>query len=123
MEMEVSHHLREWWAALGGYGVWIPPWHDGQNRVEERSEASYYGPAIGQTGTSTRQELAAWIRVLALPYRSMYATDSASMLGKAKKLLAATKKHHEAAKLGMKLHQGNPFGKPWGLQTDGDLWE
>ena len=76
---------------MGGYGVWIPNWNKQGEAKQERSERNYYEPAIGQTASSTRQELMAWIRVLALPYRTMYATDSASMLAKAKKLIAAVR--------------------------------
>lgn len=43
----------------------------------------------------------------------MYATDSASMLAKAKNMLIA-------ASLNQPL---NPFRRAWGLQTNGDLWE
>ena len=59
-----------------------------------------------------------------MPIRSMYSTDSASMLGKAKQLIAAAKEYllkKEAG--GGKAHMRNPFRKPWGLQKDGDLWE
>ena len=88
-----------------------------------RKEAAYHGPGLGQTSTSTRQELAAWLRVLALPIRSNYATDSASMLGKANKLIEAAANHEVNG-----IDEGskrfiNPFRKAWGLQTDGDLWE
>ena len=59
-----------------------------------KDDATYYGAALGQTGTSTRQELTAWLRVLAIPCRSLYATDSASMLSKAMKLIEAAEKSH-----------------------------
>ena len=49
----------KWWAALGGYGVWIPDWNKQGEGKHERSEGNCYGPAIGQTGSSTRQELTA----------------------------------------------------------------
>ena len=81
-----------WWAALGGFGIWVPDWNDGTEHSKERETASYHGAALGQTGTSTGQELTAWIRVLAIPCRSMYATDSASMLSKAMKLITAAEK-------------------------------
>ena len=69
----------------------------------------------------------AWIRVLALPYRTMYATDSASMLAKAKKLIAAARHFGEKNDgAGRAPSEGkqvcNPFKKPWGVQRDGDLW-
>ena len=78
-----------WWAALGGFGIWVPGWNKGEEHSEDRETTSYHGAAIGQTGTSTRQEQTAWVRVLAIPCRSMYATDSASMLSKALKLIKA----------------------------------
>ena len=113
-----------WWAALGGYGIWVPKWNDdGREHSNDREEASYYGPALGQTGTSTRQELTAWIRVLAIRCRSLYATDSASMLRKAKRLIAAAERDQKEKEQGNEVIRGNPFGKPWGLQVDGDLWE
>ena len=90
----------KWWAALGGYGVWIPDWNKQGEAKQERSESNYYGPAIGQTGSSTRQELMAWIRVLALPYWTMYATGSASMLAKARELIAAAKTLEEKVEEG-----------------------
>ena len=46
-----------------------------------------YGGAIGQTGSST----VGWIMSLTLPIRSMYVTDSASMLHKTKAMIAAVK--------------------------------
>ena len=52
-----------WWVALGGYGVWVPDWNDGTEHSEDRETTSYYGVALGQIGTSTRQ--------LAIPCRSM----------------------------------------------------
>ena len=101
----------------------VPKWNDTQSQRDEREEAKYYGPAIGQTGTSTRQELTAWLRVLALPCRSLYATDSASMLNKAKRLIAAAKRNQLEEEAGKEVLRGNPFGKAWGLQVDGDLLE
>lgn len=67
--------------------------------------------------------------VLALPIRSLYATDSAAMLGKATRLIDAVRaveKEEQANPTREKeaaAHNRNPFGKPWGLQKDGDLWE
>ena len=80
-------------------------------------------PTIGQTGTSTRHELMAWIAVLAKPIRTMFATDSAAMLIKAKQLLNKAAQREEARSKGKPVKPGCPFKKPWRLQTDGDLWE
>ena len=95
-----------WWAALGGFGIWVPDWNDGTEHFKERETTSYHGAALGQTGTSTRQELTAWIRVLAIPCRSIYATDSASMLSKAEE-------EQKEKEQGKEVLGGNPFGKPW----------
>ena len=65
----------------------------------------------------------AWIRVLAIPVRSHYATDSASMLGKALELIEAAKFVEEHQANGKPYRKKYPLGKAWGLQTDGDLWE
>ena len=86
-------------------------------KLEERMEANLAGPALGQTGSSTRQELTAWILVLSLPLRSMYATDSASMLSKAKTLLIAALRRQEKVERGEKVNgEQSPFKKPWGLR-------
>ena len=78
-----------------------------------RQDTTFHGAAIGQTGTSTRQELTAWIRVLAIPCRSCYATDSASMMKKALKLITAAERDLEENAKGIKVRRGNPFKKPW----------
>ena len=85
-------------------------------------ETNIDGGAIGQAGSSTRQEITAWIMSLTLPIRSMYAIESASMLCKAKRMLTAIglREHLQADE--KKLPQRNPFRRPWGLQRDGDLW-
>ena len=106
----------------------MPAWNKPNQSEPEREEASYHGQAIGQTLTSTRLELMAWIRVLALPFRSCYATDSAAMLGKAVRLIAAARNEefseaHRSNRTKTKTKAKNPFKKPWGLQTDGDLWQ
>ena len=81
----------KWWAALGGYGVWVPDWNRNAETIEAREEKNHSGAALGQTGRSTRQELTAWILILSMPMRSIYATGSASMLTKANKLSIAAK--------------------------------
>ena len=60
---------------------------------------------------------------LAIPRRSLYATDSASMMSKALKLIAAVEKLMEEKKKGIVKLRRNPFGKAWGVQVDGDLRE
>ena len=71
------------------------------------------GGAIDQDGSSPRQETTAWILNLTLPIRNMYATDSASILAKAKKMIEATSM----------LLPRNPFEGFWGFKKDSDLWE
>ena len=51
----------------------------------------------------------------------MYATDSASMLSKALKLIKAAEKDLEEEAQGTVIKRGNPFGEAWGLQVGGDL--
>ena len=104
---------------MGGFGVWVPKGNNGTTSASSGGEASYFGPAIGQNGTSTRMELMAWIRVLAIPCRSLYATDSASMLSKSKRLIAVAERDQKEKEEGKEVKRGNPFGKRWGLQVDG----
>ena len=68
-------------------------------------------------------ELAAWILVLCKPIRSVYATDSKSMMDKAIQLLNQAKIVEERQRRGEKANIAQPFKKAWGVQKDGDLWE
>lgn len=106
----------KWWAALGGYGVWMPAWNENNQRNPKREEASYHGQAIGQTLTSTRLELIAWVRVLALPIRSCYATDSASMMGKAIKLIKAVEEREKQIEQGKRSVQRIPSERHGGFK-------
>lgn len=45
------------------------------------------------------------------------------MMSNALKLIAAAEKLIGDEKSGIIRRRGNPFGKAWGLQIDGDLWE
>ena len=114
---------QNYWAALGGSGLWVPDWNAAGENEEQRREQNLAIPAIGQMGSSTRQELAGWLLALSLPIRSMYATDSASMLGKAEALILAATRMKKGQVEGKKVDWSRPFKKPWGLQKDGDLWK
>ena len=112
------------WAAIGGQGIWIKDWNLPDEQKENRKEEDIAEPALGQVGSSTRQELAAWVIVLTKPYKSRYATDSASMLGKAMQLIKAAEEIEDKERRGIKVfNRAKPFKKAWGLQRDGDLWE
>ena len=45
----------KWWAAIGGYGLWIPKWGNDTDDDDRYQEKDFCGPAIGQAGSSTRQ--------------------------------------------------------------------
>ena len=112
-----------WWAALGGFGVWMPDWNKDDCQDQDKKETSTYGPAVGQTGSSTRQELMAWLAVLAMPIRTLYASDSNAVVDKANRLIEAARKIEQSGTEQHQSRMGNPFGEPWGMQPDGDLWE
>ena len=86
---------KRWWAAVGGYGIWVPQWNREGEEDPRGKEQRLCGPPLGQTGSSTRQEMLGWIMVLSMPIRSHYATDSAAMLGKAKQLMHFARKREE----------------------------
>ena len=93
------------------------PQQEPGQKQQLKEDAAYIGVALGQTGTSTRQELTAWLRVLAIPCRSLYATDSASMMSKALKLIKAAERTITEQLTGNNEKRGNPFGKPWGCKS------
>ena len=68
---------------------------------------------LGKRERLPGKNITAWLRVLAIPCRSLYATDSASMMSKALKLIAAAEKPMEEQKKGIVKIRGNPFGKSW----------
>ena len=99
-------------------------WNLPGENLEARKEADFAEAALGQVGSSTRQELAAWIIVLMQPVRSNYATDSASMMGKALTLLAkAAEIEDKDSRQERVANRRNPFKRSWSMQKDGDLWE
>jgi hypothetical protein len=106
-----------WWAALGGYGIWFPDWPETPGQ-----EKGMRGGAIGQTGSSTRQELSAWIVAMTMLVWIRFASDSASLIAKASKMIDAAKEMARNAHLPDDAVR-NPFKKSWGQQRDGDLWQ
>ena len=112
---------RNWWAALGGRGVWILEWNKPGESNVQRSEVELAIPSLGQTSTSTREELAAWLIALTIPLRSNYATDNKSVVGKANEIIRTAIEMENILKEGKGRTKTHPLGKAWGLQTDGDL--
>ena len=53
----------------------------------------------------------------------MYATDSRAMMTKAKQLIKKAEYRDSCIRQGRKYKEGCPFKKPWGMQTDGGLWQ
>lgn len=103
--------------------VCVPDWNRNAENLEAREEKNHSGAALGQTESSARQELTAWIFVLSMPMRSMYAIDSAHMLTKAKMLLKAVKLREEMEAHGKKAPfaeslEGN-MGAPAGWKPSG----
>lgn len=101
----------------------MPAWNKQNEDLLHRSETSYHGLAIGQTLTSTRMELMAWIGVLAIPMKSCYATDSLSMLNKANKLTKAVEDREKQESNGQSISKNNHLKKHRGCNTNGDLWQ
>ena len=54
--------------------------------------------------------------MLAVPCRSMYATNIASMIKKARKLIGAAEREQKEKEQGKEVMRGNPCGKPWGCR-------
>ena len=108
----------KWWASLGGFGLWIPQ-HPDTGKVHIAA-----GGAVGQDGSSTRQELAGWLAALTQPFKVCYATEGAALIAKTKKLLVAAANYENLQKLNSTITAfRNPFGRRWSLQPDGDMWE
>ena len=107
----------KWWAAIGGTGVWIPAWNKEGDNLEHRNEKDEAAPNLGQTGSSTRMELAAWILVLTKPIRSNYATDSKSMMDKALHLIQQAKVIEDKRSRGEKVNSACPYKKVWGCKS------
>ena len=120
------------WLATAGFGIWTPDYvsDDPDNDEAERytNQASEDGglkqwaSLPGQRCSSTRVETAAAIVALTRNKHIHIGTDSAAMLGKATKLQEAAVDWMECVSSNW-LPKRNPFRKPWGLQTDGDLWK
>ena len=102
-------------------GVWIPDWNGPGEYQEHRKEENLSAPSLGQTGSFTGTELAAWLLVLTKPIRSMYATDSASMLRKALYLIQQARFVEEKEMRGQQVNIRISYKKPRALQKYGDL--
>ena len=104
------------WAAIGGYGSWIPRWDLPGKEEHAQREQDRYGQALGQGGSSTRQELMGWIDILTQPFRSHYATDSAAMLNKANQMLEKARQREDAAsQKGKPVDTSCPFQETVGI--------
>ena len=64
-------------------------------------------PRLGQASSSTRQELAAWLMILAEPFRSDYATDIANIQGKTIALMKEAARMKEKEARGEKVNKQN----------------
>ena len=119
--------------SLGGYGVWTKEAKESTAEHHEDSLVKYYhereadqgiarwGPLAGFATSSTRNELAAAILALMFPRPVHIGSDSKAFVDKANYLLRAAKKW--LITFGTASHNvRNPMGKPWAMQTDGDLW-
>ena len=93
------------WCALGGIGGWVLAWNCGEEKKTCREEQHIAAPVNGQTGSSTRMEVAAWIAMMTKPMRFTYATDSASMLGKAVAILKAAKEVEDKEERGESVNK------------------
>ena len=108
-----------WLWGMSGFGVvWnnrnidLQPFSDNElnytfNSVQDK-EVSLWGALPGHRSSSTRAELAAGIVSIVAPGAVHQATDSKSYLDKANIILSGV---------------NVTIKKPWGLQTDGDLWK
>ena len=59
-----------WWTALGGIGAVVADWNEPGEDMIHRRKWDMKEAIVGQTGSSTRMELLAWIRILAEPIRT-----------------------------------------------------
>ena len=76
----------------------------------------------GQMCSSTRAELAAACVALLANMPIHIASDSKSMVEKAGKIIQFAKLASYTMSAKGSIPR-NIFGRPWGMQTDGDLWE
>ena len=123
------------WLATAGFGIWTPDTNETQVEMDERSNANRFTFSVrekgglkqwasfpGQRCSSTRVETAAAVMSLVQSVAIHMGTDSAAMMGKARKLQTVAINLMDSVVNNWRPSR-NPFGKPWGLQTDGDLWK
>ena len=76
----------------------------------------------GLRASSTRAELVALIIALTVPRAVHIASDSRAAVDKFMRMVGIAKAWNECSNTEW-WPKKNPFGKPWGLQPDGDLWK
>ena len=117
--------------ALGGFGIWWPDtdgFEDGHQLHKFTHQEALdqgilmWGSLPGLGCSSTRTELAAALMALLSARPVHIARDSKAMIDKASKLIKAAEHWQLCSRTAGWMHR-NPCGKPWGMQTDGDLWE
>ncbi len=122
----------QWWA-LGGFGVWWPGVTS--SIISGAAEATQFvyeditakgiglwGRMSGQRNSSTRMEIAGFLIALMRNIPIMVATDSLSLVNKANAIIQTIKAQMCNPHWWRTPHR-SAFGKPWGLQADGDLWK
>ena len=114
----LKHPQTQRWS-LGGFGVWWPSRSLNEHplsaleslfsiwETDDCNRLSLWGSVTGHRASSTRTELAAGIITLSAPTPVHQATDSMAYTKKLKRLLAG---------------EDLTTRRPWGIQTDGDLW-
>ena len=125
-------HPTNKWLATAGFGIWTPAARSNEldnaeaenytNQISENGGVKQWARLPGQRCSSTMIETAATVVALIRNKHVHIGTDSAAMMTKATKLQTAAISWVDSV-LNNWRPKKNPFGRPWGLQTDGDLWQ